>query len=55
MSGKSLGKAMKTANKKGIPYVIIIGEEELKQDRVGIKDMKSGEAKGMINSWRVLG
>lgn len=36
-------KQMQYANKKKIPYVIIIGEEELKSDSVTLKDMESGE------------
>lgn len=34
---------MKEANRKQIPYVIIIGEEELANDRYTLKDMTTGE------------
>ncbi len=30
------------ANKRGMPYVLIVGEKELKQNEVVVKDMKSG-------------
>ncbi len=36
-------KQMQYANKKNIPYVIIIGENELKNGLVTIKNMESGE------------
>ena len=36
-------KQMSFANDKHIPYVAIIGESELAQGRVTIKDMKTGE------------
>lgn len=38
-----LDKQLKYANKKGIPYVAIIGEEEVEKNIVKIKDMISGE------------
>ncbi|OGV92767.1 histidine--tRNA ligase [Microgenomates group bacterium RIFCSPLOWO2_01_FULL_47_10] len=41
-SGK-LNKQFKYANLKGIPYVIVLGEEEVKQDKLTLKDMKTGE------------
>lgn len=45
MSNKSLGKALKTADKKKIPYVIILGENEIKENKVSIRNMKNGETK----------
>ncbi len=38
-----LDKQFKYANKLGVPYVIVIGEAELKTGKVVLKDMKSGE------------
>jgi histidyl-tRNA synthetase len=38
-----LDKQLKYANKKGIPYVIILGPEEIATEKVVLKDMKSGE------------
>jgi len=40
-----LDKQLKYANKKNIPYVIIIGPEEVSKNVVKLKDMKSGEQK----------
>lgn len=38
-----LGKQFKYADRKGIPFVIIIGEDEVKENVVMLKDMKTGE------------
>ena len=38
-----LDKQLKYANKRGIPYVIIIGPEEVEKGLVVLKDMRSGE------------
>jgi len=40
-----LDKQLKYANKKNIPYVIIIGPEEVANGNVVLKDMKTGEQK----------
>jgi histidyl-tRNA synthetase len=40
-----LDKQLKYANKKNIPYVIIVGPEEVKKNVVKLKDMKTGEQK----------
>jgi len=40
-----LDKQLKYANKKNIPYVIIVGPEEVKNNVVKLKDMKTGEQK----------
>lgn len=40
-----LDRQLKYANKKGIPFVIIIGPEEVKNNVVKLKDMKTGEQK----------
>ena len=40
-----LDKQLKYANKKSIPYVIIIGPEEVKNNVVKLKDMKTGTQK----------
>ena len=36
-------KQLDYANKKGIPYVILLGENEVKEQRVSLKNMQSGE------------
>lgn len=38
-----LDKQLKYANKKGIPYVIILGPEEVINKQIVLKDMKTGE------------
>jgi len=40
-----LEKQLKYADKKGIPQAVLIGEEELKNNSVSIKDLKSGSQK----------
>lgn len=42
---RSLSKQLDYINSKKIPYAIIIGEKELDQNIVKLKDMKSGEEK----------
>ena len=38
-----LDKQLKYANKKSIPYVVIIGPEEVEKGIVVLKDMRTGE------------
>ncbi|WP_281366461.1 histidine--tRNA ligase [Paraliobacillus salinarum] len=45
MGNKKLGKALEKANKANIRNVIIIGEDEIKNNQVKIKDMNSGDEK----------
>ena len=40
-----LDKQLKYADKKGVPYVIIIGPDEVKSGKVVLKEMKTGEQK----------
>lgn len=40
-----LDKQLKYADKKGIPYVLILGEEEVRKNMVALKDLKSGKQK----------
>ena len=47
LTGKSPSKNLQYANSLGIPYVLFIGEDELKQGKVKLRDMKSGEEKLM--------
>ncbi|MBK9597718.1 MAG: histidine--tRNA ligase [Flavobacteriales bacterium] len=42
-----MAKQFKYADDKGIPFVAIIGENEMKQGIVTVKDMKSGEQKAV--------
>lgn len=43
--GAPLEKELRYANKKGIPYAIILGPEEIKMGKVILKDMETGEQK----------
>lgn len=43
MVQEKLDKQLKYANKKNIPYVVIIGPEEIATGKVVLKDMKSGK------------
>jgi len=43
MMGRRLGKQFEFADKKGIPKVIVVGERELAEDVVTVRDMNSGE------------
>jgi len=43
LSGKGPSKNLKYANSLGIPYVLFIGDEELKERKVKLKDMNSGK------------
>lgn len=44
MSKRKLNKILNTANKKNIPYVIVIGENEILSNKVSIKIMTTGES-----------
>ncbi len=39
---RSLRSQLKTANKKGFPYLIIIGPDEVKRGNITLRNMKSG-------------
>ncbi|MDD5165686.1 MAG: histidine--tRNA ligase [Candidatus Pacebacteria bacterium] len=43
LSGKKLGDQIKNADRRHIPKVIVIGEEEVKTGKFKVKDLKSGE------------
>lgn len=43
LNGKGVGKNMEYVNTLRIPYAIIIGENELKQKKLLLRDMKTGE------------
>ena len=42
LSGKKIGDQIKIADKKGIPYAIIIGEQELDGEQFTLKNLKTG-------------
>ena len=39
---KSLKSQMRTANKLLVPYVLILGPEELKEEKITVKNMENG-------------
>jgi histidyl-tRNA synthetase len=39
----SLGKQFKEADKKGIPYALVLGPEEVAEGMIVIKELASGE------------
>ncbi|ENN96393.1 histidyl-tRNA ligase [Methanocaldococcus villosus KIN24-T80] len=43
--GRKLKKALEYANNRNIRYVVIIGEREVKEGKITLKDMKTGEQK----------
>jgi len=45
LSGKGPSKNLKYADSLDIPYVLFIGQEELKQNKVKLRDMKTGNEK----------
>ena len=42
-SGRKLGLQIKTADKKHIPWVIVVGEEEIKTQKYTLRNMSKGE------------
>jgi histidyl-tRNA synthetase len=43
VSGKKIGNQFKTADKKGVPYVLVIGEKELEGQQFTLKNLKTGQ------------
>lgn len=43
MTGKKLKKSFEFANRENIPYVIVLGEDEVKNSSFNLKNMDSGE------------
>ena len=43
MTKRNFSNQLKYANSRGVPFIIIIGEKELKEEKVKIRDMRSGE------------
>lgn len=44
-SGRKIGDQIKTADRQKIPYVICLGEDEIKSGQFKVKNLKSGEEK----------
>jgi histidyl-tRNA synthetase len=49
-NGRNVSKNLKYANKMEIPYVLIIGEDELKTGKFSLKNMKSGKEEKLVVS-----
>lgn len=47
LSAKKLGDQLKTADKKGIKHVLVVGEEELRSGKFKLKNLDSGEEKAL--------
>ena len=47
LNNKKLKTKFKYADKLEIPYVIVVGEDEISQNKFKLKDMKTGEEKDM--------
>jgi histidyl-tRNA synthetase len=45
LSGKKVGDQIKSADKQKIPYIICIGEDEIKSGEFKLKNLKTGEEK----------
>jgi len=43
LAGRGISKNLNYANSLGIPYVVFLGEDELKKKKVKLKDMKTGK------------
>ncbi|MBW2974662.1 histidine--tRNA ligase [Candidatus Woesearchaeota archaeon] len=54
LTGRGPSKNLNYANSLGIPYVIFIGDNELKQNKVKLKNMETGQ-EGLVNAEDVPG
>ena len=45
LMGRGVSKNLNFANFYGIPYVALVGEKELKQKKINLRDMKTGKEK----------
>jgi histidyl-tRNA synthetase len=45
LTNKSISKSLNYANSKNIPYVIFLGKDEVKKNKLKLRDMKSGKEK----------
>jgi histidyl-tRNA synthetase len=43
LMGRRLGKQFEYADKKGIPTVVVVGEKDLAEASVTVRDMKTGD------------
>ena len=50
VKGKSISKGLDYANKMGIPYALVVGDNELKSKKYSLKNMLTGEEKKLTIS-----
>ena len=50
LAGKNVSKAINFAEKKGYNYVGIIGENEIKENKITIKNLKTGKQETIENN-----
>ena len=48
LSGKKIRKAMEKANRENVAKVIVLGQDEVRQNQYELKDMESGEVKKIV-------
>lgn len=54
ISGKKLGDQISNADKRGIPYIICIGDEEVKNGKLKIKNLKD-KAESVVSEGEIVG
>ncbi|MBW1839683.1 MAG: ATP phosphoribosyltransferase regulatory subunit, partial [Deltaproteobacteria bacterium] len=47
LMGRDMKRQLEYADKTGIPYVVIVGEKEMKTKKYGFKDLRSGKQASM--------
>ncbi len=47
LKGRSIGDQLSYANRLSIPFVVLIGEEEIKSNKISLKNMDTGEQQKM--------
>jgi histidyl-tRNA synthetase len=47
---KKLSDQIKTASKHGVPYLLVVGEDELKNNSFAVRDLESGSEKQLARS-----
>ncbi|MBN2454322.1 histidine--tRNA ligase [Candidatus Woesearchaeota archaeon] len=45
LSGRNIGKTLDYVNRMGIPFAVFVGEKEIRQKKVKLRDMKTGKEK----------
>ena len=53
MNNRRIKKSFEFANKNNIRYVIVVGSDEIKQNKYSIKDMETGNQK-LLNTEEII-